>query len=101
MGNKNQLEWDLPASDTFRLQETLYLLDPGEAAATRAELVEILELGALLDKPARNLSLGERMKIEIALSLLHRPSVLFLDEPTLGLDLTMQRRARRTAAVRG
>jgi len=94
MGNKSQSEWDLPPADTFRLQEALYYLDPGEAATTRAELVELLELGPLLDKPARNLSLGERMRVEIALSLLHRPSVLFLDEPTLGLDLMMQRTIR-------
>lgn len=58
------------------------------------ELTELLELGPLLNKPVRNLSLGERMKCEIAAALLHRPSVVFLDEPTIGLDVTMQRRIR-------
>jgi viologen exporter family transport system ATP-binding protein len=94
MGNRSQLEWDLPAADSFVLQQAIYGLEPADAKQTRDELIELLDLGALIDKPVRNLSLGERMKMEVALSLLHRPDVLFLDEPTLGLDVTMQRRIR-------
>lgn len=94
MGNRNQLEWDLPAADSFRLQAAIYGLSSSQAPAARDELVELLDLGRLLDTPVRNLSLGERMKMEIAVSLQHQPSVLFLDEPTLGLDLTMQRAIR-------
>jgi ABC-2 type transport system ATP-binding protein len=75
-------------------QQAIYGLEPAAAEQTRDELIELLDLGPLVDKPVRNLSLGERMKMEVALSLLHRPEVLFLDEPTLGLDVTMQRRIR-------
>jgi ABC-2 type transport system ATP-binding protein len=94
MGNRNQLQWDLPAMDSFELTRAIYRLPEEMFRSQRDELIELLELGPLVDKPVRNLSLGERMKAEIANSLLHRPEVMFLDEPTLGLDVTMQRRIR-------
>jgi len=94
MGNRNQLEWDIPALDSFELYRAIYRLDRTQFERTRDEFIELLDLGELAQKPVRNLSLGERMKMEIAGALLHRPKVLFLDEPTLGLDVTMQRRIR-------
>ncbi|MFC0107905.1 ABC transporter ATP-binding protein [Kibdelosporangium aridum] len=94
MGNRNQLQWDLPAADSFELNRAIYRVSLAKFRRARDELVELLEIGDLLTKPVRNLSLGERMKVELAGALLHRPSVLFLDEPSLGLDLTMQRRIR-------
>lgn len=94
MGNRNQLAWDLPAGDSFLLQQALYGLSEADFQATRDAFSQLLGLEELLVKPVRNLSLGERMKVEIAAALLHRPRVLFLDEPTLGLDLEMQRRIR-------
>lgn len=98
MGNRNQLSWDLPALDSFELQRAIYAIPRNEFEATRDEFVELLELKDLLNKPVRNLSLGERMKMEIVGALLHRPRVLFLDEPTIGLDVTMQRRIRNFVA---
>jgi ABC-2 type transport system ATP-binding protein len=94
MGNRNQLQWDLPAMDSFELTRAVYRLPEQMFRAQRDELIGLLDLGPLVDKPVRNLSLGERMKAEIANSLLHRPEIMFLDEPTLGLDVTMQRRIR-------
>jgi ABC-2 type transport system ATP-binding protein len=94
MGNRNQLEWDLPALDSFELYRAVYGLPEAEFRRTRDEFIELLELKDLVRKPVRNLSLGERMKMEIVGALLHRPRVLFLDEPTIGLDVTMQKRIR-------
>ncbi len=98
MGNRNQLQWDLPAMDSFELNRAIYRIPRLEFTAIRDELIELLDIGELVNKPVRNLSLGERMKMEIAGSLLHRPQVLFLDEPTIGLDITMQRRIRSFVA---
>ncbi|MGD0708894.1 MAG: ATP-binding cassette domain-containing protein [Anaerolineaceae bacterium] len=94
MGQRNQLVWDIPAADSFELNRVIYRLPAADYHRTLNELTELLELGPLLKKPVRNLSLGERMKCEIAAALLHRPQVVFLDEPTIGLDVTMQRRIR-------
>jgi ABC-2 type transport system ATP-binding protein len=98
MGNRNQLQWDIPAADSFELNRAIYQVPRAEFVRTRDELVELLDLGELITKPVRNLSLGERMKVELAAALLHRPEVLFLDEPTLGLDITMQKRIRTFVA---
>ena len=95
MGNRHQLNWDLPAGDSYKLFQAIYEIPDPDFNQTVEELTELLELGGLLEKPVRNLSLGERMKCEFAGALLHRPSVMFLDEPTLGLDVTMQHRIRR------
>jgi len=94
MGQRNQLVWDIPPVDSFELNRAIYRIPPADYRHTLGELTELLELGPLLRKPVRNLSLGERMKCEIAAALLHRPQVVFLDEPTIGLDVTMQRRIR-------
>jgi viologen exporter family transport system ATP-binding protein len=94
MGNRNQLQWDIPALDSFELNRAIYRIPADQFKSTRDELIELLDLKDLVDKPIRNLSLGERMKMEVVGSLLHRPRVLFLDEPTIGLDVTMQKRIR-------
>ncbi|MEE2659496.1 MAG: ATP-binding cassette domain-containing protein [Candidatus Latescibacterota bacterium] len=94
MGNRNQLVWDIPVADSFERNCAIYRLEREAFEQTVAGLTELLDLSKLLSKPVRNLSLGERMKCEIAVALLHRPQILFLDEPTLGLDVTMQRRIR-------
>ena len=94
LGNKQQLIWDLPPEESFELNRAIYGIPRAEYAERRAELVELLGLGDLLDKPVRQLSLGERMKCELAAALLHRPDILFLDEPTLGLDVTAQEAIR-------
>lgn len=98
MGNRQQLVWDLPALDSFDLMRAIYAIPTQDFIRTRDEFIDLLELRDLVNKPVRNLSLGERMKMEIAAALLHRPKVLFLDEPTLGLDVTMQRRIRAFVA---
>ena len=90
MGQKQQLMWDLPPSETFDLNRAIYDVPAAEYRETVAELTELLELGDLISKPTRQLSLGERMKCELAASLIHRPRVLFMDEPTIGLDVSMQ-----------
>lgn len=94
MGQRYQLAWDIPAIDSFDLNRVIYRIPQAEYRQTLDELVTLLNLEQLIQKPVRNLSLGERMKCEIAAALLHRPRVLFLDEPTIGLDVTMQRRIR-------
>ena len=94
MGQRNQLVWDIPAMDSFELNRAIYGIPSDEFRAFRDELIDLMDLQDLVHKPVRNLSLGERMKAEIAAALLHRPKVLFLDEPTIGLDVTMQRRIR-------
>jgi ABC-2 type transport system ATP-binding protein len=98
MGNRNQLQWDLPAMDSFELNRAIYRLPREDFARTRDELIELLDIGDLVRKPVRQLSLGERMKVEVVGSLLHLPQVLFLDEPTIGLDVTMQKRIRNFIA---
>jgi ABC-2 type transport system ATP-binding protein len=98
MGNRNQLQWDLPALDSFELNRAIYRLPREVFTRTRDELIELLDIGDLVRKPVRNLSLGERMKVEVVGSLLHLPQVLFLDEPTIGLDVTMQKRIRTFVA---
>ncbi len=98
MGNRNQLQWDLPALDSFELNRAIYRLPREDFKRTRDELIELLDIGELVRKPVRNLSLGERMKVEVVGSLLHLPQVLYLDEPTIGLDVTMQKRIRTFVA---
>jgi len=99
MGNRNQLQWDIPALDSFELNRAIYRIPALEFKQARDEYIELLDLQDLVRKPVRNLSLGERMKMEIVGALLHRPKVLFLDEPTIGLDVAMQRRIRAFIAA--
>jgi ABC-2 type transport system ATP-binding protein len=94
MGQRNRLAWDIPAADSFLLNQAIYRIPDDQYNRTYKELDELLELEPLMKKPVRNLSLGERMKCEIAAGLLHRPQVLFLDEPTIGLDISGQARIR-------
>ena len=93
-GNRSSLGWDLPALDSFLLLKALYDIPEADFRRRRDQYLELLDLGDIVTKPVRNLSLGERMKVEVAGALLHAPEVLFLDEPTLGLDITMQKRLR-------
>jgi ABC-2 type transport system ATP-binding protein len=90
MGQKNQLWWDLPAQESFRLHQQIYCIEPGQFERRRDELVDLLGVQGLLGQPVRELSLGERMKMELIAALLHSPEVLFLDEPTIGLDVVAQ-----------
>ncbi len=90
MGQKNQLWWDLPAQESYRLHQHIYGVPAEQFDATLAELTDLLDVGRLLSQPVRELSLGERMKMELIAALLHRPEVLFLDEPTIGLDVIAQ-----------
>ena len=95
LGNKSQMLWDIPPIDSFRVLSEIYSIPKPEFRRTLDELVDLLEMKEILNKPVRNLSLGERMKCELTASLLHSPALLFLDEPTLGLDVSMQLRLRR------
>lgn len=94
MGQRSQLSWDLPAIDSFLVHLAVYRVDREAGKRTMEELIELLDIGPVIRKQIRSLSLGERMKCEICVSLLHQPAVMFLDEPTLGLDVTMQDRIR-------
>ncbi len=95
MGQKNQLWWDLPAAESFRLHQHIYRIPPDHYQQTLDELVDLLKVGKLLGQPVRELSLGERMKMELIAAMLHRPEVLFLDEPTIGLDVVAQHDIRQ------
>lgn len=95
MGQKNQLWWDLPAADSFRLHQHIYQVERQKFERTLGELAEMLEVSRLLHQPVRELSLGERMKMELIAALLHSPEVLFLDEPTIGLDVVAQHRIQQ------
>ena len=90
MGQRNQLWWDLPAAESFRLHKEIYRIDTQRFERTRDELVDLLGVRKLILQPVRELSLGERMKLELVAALLHEPEVLFLDEPTIGLDVVAQ-----------
>ena len=94
MGNRQQLLWDLPALDSLRVNAAVYGIAEAEAQRRIGQLAEMLELGQELRRPMRKLSLGQRMKAELLAALLHEPAVLFLDEPTLGLDVNAQARVR-------
>lgn len=94
MGQRSQLMWDLPASDSFDVARAIYRIPRSDWQRRVHQFSELLEIEEVVRKPVRNLSLGERMKCELACALLHGPDVLFLDEPTIGLDVTMQRRMR-------
>ncbi|MBI3837621.1 MAG: ATP-binding cassette domain-containing protein [Planctomycetia bacterium] len=95
MGQKNQLWWDLPAQESFRLHQQIYCIEPAQFERRRDELVDLLGVGQLLAQPVRELSLGERMKMELIAALLHSPEVLFLDEPTIGLDVVAQHKIQQ------
>ncbi len=90
MGQKNQLWWDLPAGDSFQLHREIYSLPAAEFETTLGELIEMFEVHELVKQPVRELSLGERMRMELISALLHRPQLLLLDEPTIGLDVIGQ-----------
>ena len=98
MGQKNQLWWDLPAAESFRLHQQIYRIEPSRFEQTRDELTALLDVRHLLSQPVRELSLGERMKMELIAALLHSPDVLFLDEPTIGLDVSIKAKIRSLVA---
>src|SRR3989449_9413497 len=90
MGQKNQLWWDLPAADSFQLHREIYSIPTADFNRTLGELTELFQVGQLTRQPVRELSLGERMKMELIAALLHQPQLLLLDEPTIGLDVVAQ-----------
>lgn len=94
MGQKNQLWWDLPAQESFRLHQAIYKIPATEFTRRLDELTDLLDVRRLISQPVRELSLGERMRMELIASLLHHPRVLFLDEPTIGLDVVSQKRVQ-------
>ncbi|MDB5336846.1 MAG: ybhF 3 [Planctomycetaceae bacterium] len=94
MGQKNQLWWDLPAQESFRLHQEIYRIDDATFRRRLDELTELLEVKRLVSQPVRELSLGERMRMELIAALLHSPEVLLLDEPTIGIDVVSQRRVQ-------
>ena len=94
MGQKNQLWWDLPAQESFRLHKEIYRIETADFDARLDELTSLLEVKKLVGQPVRELSLGERMRMELIAALLHRPDVLLLDEPTIGLDVVSQRKVQ-------
>ncbi len=94
MGQKNQLWWDLPANESLYLNKCIYEVDDAEYARTLGELTELLDVKELLKVQVRRLSLGERMKMELIAALIHKPRILLLDEPTIGLDIISQRNIR-------
>lgn len=100
LGNKSQLTWDIPTRDSFDVLREIYRVPRDAFRRTSTELIDLLDAGALLAKPVRTLSLGERLKCELIAAFLHHPRLVFLDEPTLGLDVTMQRRLREFIAER-
>ena len=94
MGQKNQLWWDLPAQESFLLHKEIYRIEADQFRRRLNELTELLEVKKLVGQPVRELSLGERMRMELIAALLHSPEVLLLDEPTIGLDVVSQRRVQ-------
>lgn len=90
MGNKNLLIWELPAKDSFKLNKEIYEIDTKTYNRTLDELIELLDCKDFINQPIKTLSLGQRMKVELIASLLHKPKILFLDEPTIGLDIFAQ-----------
>ncbi|MDX1970295.1 MAG: ABC transporter ATP-binding protein [Planctomycetaceae bacterium] len=94
MGQKNQLWWDLPAQESFELHREIYRIESAQFTRRLDELTRLLEVGQLINQPVRELSLGERMRMELIAALLHDPEVLFLDEPTIGLDVVSQRKVQ-------
>ena len=94
MGQKNQLWWDLPAQESFLLHKEIYRIEPSQFQRRKDELIDLLEVRKLISQPVRELSLGERMRMELIAALLHSPEVLLLDEPTIGLDVVSQRRVQ-------
>jgi len=93
-GARSQLAWDIPAEDTFDLLKSIYKLNDDEYNKTKKELIDLLDIESVIKQPVRSLSLGQRMRCEIAASLIHKPEILFLDEPTIGLDTTSKKIVR-------